>query len=60
MFFLLFQGSKYLEDDQAEFIQTLKRSTVSLATAIKDYNPDGKDGCIPLQVSDRRVVNLSE
>ena len=40
-----------MDESQVDFIQTLKRSTISVATATCDYTPSGGIGCIPLKVS---------
>ena len=40
-----------MDEGQVDFIQTLKRSTISVASAIYNYTPSGGIGCIPLNVS---------
>ena len=48
---LLLKANGTMDESQVDFIQTLKRSTISVATAISDYTPSGGIGCIPLSVS---------
>ena len=45
------KANEGMDDGQVDFIQTLKRSTISVATAISNYTPSGGIGCIPLNVS---------
>lgn len=40
-----------MDDGQVDFIQTLKRSTISVATVTSDFTPTGGVGHIPLKVS---------
>ena len=40
-----------MDEGQIDFIQTLKRSTISVAVAKSDFTPTGGIGCIPLNVS---------
>ena len=45
------KANEAMDEGQIDFIQTLKRSTISVATAISNYTPTGGIGCIPLNVS---------
>lgn len=47
------KANEGMDEGQVDFIQTLKRSTISVGTAISDYTPSGGIGCIPLNVSSR-------
>ena len=47
----VFTKANEVDEGQIDFIQTLKRSTISVATAKSDFVPIGGIGCIPLNVS---------
>ena len=47
----VFTKANEVDEGQIDFIQTLKRSTISVATAKCDFVPTGGIGCIPLNVS---------